>query len=143
VAAQREWFEKDYYKTLGVSSTATDKELTSAYRKLAKQHHPDTNPASEDKFKEISAAYDVLGDAGQAQGVRRGPSPRASGPVVSRIRRVRRGRPPSGSRTWATSATSSAALFGGGRRGAEPPDPSGAPTSRPSSTCRSRTPSAG
>jgi len=63
VAAQREWIEKDYYKTLGVSSTVTDKELTRAYRKLAKQYHPDTNPNSEDKFKEISAAYDVLGDA--------------------------------------------------------------------------------
>jgi molecular chaperone DnaJ len=55
--------EKDYYETLGVSSTATDKELTRAYRKLAKQYHPDANPASEDKFKEITAAYDVLGDA--------------------------------------------------------------------------------
>lgn len=63
MAAQREWLEKDYYQTLGVSSTATDKELTRAYRKLAKQYHPDANPASEDKFKEISAAYDVLGDA--------------------------------------------------------------------------------
>jgi molecular chaperone DnaJ len=63
VAAQREWLDKDYYQTLGVSSTATDKELTRAYRKLAKQYHPDANPASEDKFKEISAAYDVLGDA--------------------------------------------------------------------------------
>lgn len=63
MAAQREWLEKDYYQTLGVSSTATDKELTKAYRKLAKQYHPDTNPASEDKFKDISAAYDVLGDA--------------------------------------------------------------------------------
>ena len=63
MAAQREWLDKDYYQTLGVSSTATDKELTRAYRKLAKQYHPDANPASEDKFKEISAAYDVLGDA--------------------------------------------------------------------------------
>ncbi len=63
MAAQREWLEKDYYQTLGVSSTATDKELTRAYRKLAKQYHPDANPASEDKFKEITAAYDVLGDA--------------------------------------------------------------------------------
>jgi len=63
VAPQREWFEKDYYKTLGVSSTATAKEITSAYRKLAKKHHPDTNPGQEDTFKDISAAYDVLGDA--------------------------------------------------------------------------------
>jgi len=62
VAAQREWFEKDYYKELGVVSTATDKEITRAYRKLAKQHHPDANPGSEERFKEISAAYDVLGD---------------------------------------------------------------------------------
>jgi len=63
VAPQREWFEKDYYKTLGVPSTATAKEITSAYRKLAKKHHPDTNPGNDDVFKEISAAYDVLGDA--------------------------------------------------------------------------------
>jgi len=63
VAPQREWFEKDYYKTLGVASTATAKEITSAYRKLAKKHHPDTNPGGDETFKEISAAYDVLGDA--------------------------------------------------------------------------------
>ena len=63
MAAQREWFEKDYYKVLGVVSTASDKEITRAYRKLAKQHHPDANPGSEERFKEISAAYDVLGDA--------------------------------------------------------------------------------
>ncbi len=62
MAAQREWFEKDYYKVLGVVSTATDKEITRAYRKLAKQFHPDANPGSEDRFKEVSAAYDVLGD---------------------------------------------------------------------------------
>ena len=63
MAPQREWFEKDYYKTLGVPATATAKEITSAYRKLAKKHHPDANPGSDETFKEISAAYDVLGDA--------------------------------------------------------------------------------
>src|ERR1700677_4569596 len=62
MAPQREWFEKDYYKVLGVPDTATDKEIGKAYRKLDKQYHPDANPGSEDRFKEISAAYDVLGD---------------------------------------------------------------------------------
>lgn len=66
--AQREWFDKDYYNVLGVSKTATDKEITKAYRKLAKQYHPDANPgdkAAEERFKDVSAAYDVLGDAGK------------------------------------------------------------------------------
>ena len=63
MAPQREWFEQDYYKILGVPKSATAKEVTSAYRKLAKQHHPDTNAGNDEKFKEISAAYDVLGDA--------------------------------------------------------------------------------
>src|ERR1019366_1918329 len=61
--AEREWFEKDYYKVLGLSTGATEKEITRAYRKFAKALHPDTNPGSEEKFKEISGAYDVLGDA--------------------------------------------------------------------------------
>lgn len=61
--AQREWYEKDYYQVLGVAKDANDKELTRAYRKLAKQYHPDTNSGTEEKFKEISAAYDVLGDS--------------------------------------------------------------------------------
>ena len=60
--AEREWFEKDYYKVLGVTQSASEKEITRAYRKLAKELHPDTNPGSEERFKEVSAAYDVLGD---------------------------------------------------------------------------------
>ncbi len=60
--AEREWFDTDYYKVLGVTSTATAAEITKAYRKLAKQHHPDTNPGSEARFKEITAANDVVGD---------------------------------------------------------------------------------
>jgi molecular chaperone DnaJ len=63
LAPQREWFEKDYYKVLGVPEGATQKEITRAYRKLAKEHHPDANPGQEERFKEISAAYDVVGDA--------------------------------------------------------------------------------
>jgi molecular chaperone DnaJ len=66
VAAQREWFEKDYYAVLGVAPGASEKELSRAYKKLAKAHHPDANagnPAAEERFKEVNAAYDVLGDA--------------------------------------------------------------------------------
>jgi molecular chaperone DnaJ len=65
MAAQRDWYEKDYYKVLGVADTATAKEITKAYRKLARDSHPDTHPGdakSEDRFKEVSSAYDVLGD---------------------------------------------------------------------------------
>jgi len=66
VAPQREWFDTDYYAVLGVSSDASEKEITRAYRKLAKQYHPDANPGNkeaEDRFKEVSAANDVLSDA--------------------------------------------------------------------------------
>src|SRR5215211_8601814 len=65
MAPQREWFEKDYYKTLGVPEGASQKDITKAYRKLARQNHPDANPndsSAEDRFKEVSAAYDVIGD---------------------------------------------------------------------------------
>lgn len=65
MAAQREWFEKNYYEVLGVPESAIQKDITKAYRKLARQYHPDANPgnsAAEEKFKDISAAYDVLGD---------------------------------------------------------------------------------
>ncbi len=60
--AQREWFEKDYYKVLGVSQGASQDEVRKAYRKLSKQLHPDSG-GDEERFKEVSAAYDVLGDA--------------------------------------------------------------------------------
>ena len=62
---QREWFEKDYYKVLSIPENATGSEIHDAYRKLAKQLHPDINPGdvvSEERFKQVTAAYDVLGD---------------------------------------------------------------------------------
>lgn len=65
MAAQREWFETDYYAVLGVSPESTAKEITRAYRKLARELHPDQNPgdaAAESRFKEVAAAYDVVGD---------------------------------------------------------------------------------
>src|SRR3954462_486855 len=56
---------KDYYSTLGVAKTATEKEVKQAYRKLARKFHPDVTPgdaSAEGKFKEINEAYEVLGD---------------------------------------------------------------------------------
>jgi DnaJ-class molecular chaperone len=56
----------DFYSALGVSKTASEKEIRSAYRKLARKHHPDVNPgdkAAEAKFKDITSAYEVLSDA--------------------------------------------------------------------------------
>ncbi len=56
---------KDYYNILGVSRNATEREIKQAYRKLARQHHPDVNPSdksAEEKFKQINEAYEVLSD---------------------------------------------------------------------------------
>src|SRR5262245_84938 len=57
--------KKDYYAILGVKSSATEKEIRSAYKKLARKYHPDVNPnnkQAEEKFKEITEAYEVLAD---------------------------------------------------------------------------------
>src|SRR5256886_5903078 len=56
---------KDYYKTLGVGRTASDEEIRKAFRKLARQYHPDVakdKKSAEEKFKEINEAYEVLSD---------------------------------------------------------------------------------
>lgn len=61
---------RDFYETLGVAKSATPEQIKSAYRKLARQFHPDRNPGDKEaaaKFKEIQQAYDVLSDADKRQ----------------------------------------------------------------------------
>lgn len=67
--AENEWLTKDFYQVLGVPQEADAAQITKAYRKLARQYHPDVNksPQAEEKFKSISEAYDVLSDAEQRQ----------------------------------------------------------------------------
>src|ERR1051325_6144919 len=59
----KDWIEKDYYKVLGVSKDAKPEDIKKAYRKLARENHPDANPGNpeaEKRFKEVSDANDVL-----------------------------------------------------------------------------------
>jgi len=68
--ASQDWFEKDFYKVLGVDKSASDEDIKKTYRKLARKFHPDSaDPANKDaaeaKFKEISEAYSVLSDKDQ------------------------------------------------------------------------------
>ncbi|MDA3023803.1 MAG: DnaJ domain-containing protein, partial [Actinomycetota bacterium] len=63
MAPQREWLEKDYYATLGVSKDATTTEIKKAYRRLARENHPDAKPddsRAEARFKDIGEAYSVV-----------------------------------------------------------------------------------
>ncbi|MFD7654044.1 molecular chaperone DnaJ [Actinosynnema sp. NPDC059797] len=66
---------RDYYGTLGVSKNATPEEIKRAYRKLARQLHPDVNPNEEARFKEVTAAYEVLSDPKKRQVVDLGGDP--------------------------------------------------------------------
>jgi molecular chaperone DnaJ len=66
VASNADWANKDFYKILGVDKDADAAAIKKAYRKLAREHHPDSKPgdkAAEERFKEIAEAYDVVGDA--------------------------------------------------------------------------------
>lgn len=66
--ASQDWFDKDFYKVLGVAKDVSDTDLKKTYRKLARTYHPDStqgDPAAEAKFKEISEAYSVLSDKEQ------------------------------------------------------------------------------
>ncbi|MBC3185788.1 molecular chaperone DnaJ [Corynebacterium sp. zg-331] len=63
--AEREWAEKDYYADLGVASSASQEDIKKAYRKIARENHPDKKPgdkAAEERFKKAAEAYDILGD---------------------------------------------------------------------------------
>jgi len=66
----RDWLDKDFYATLGVSKDASTEDIKKAYKKLARENHPDLNPGdteAEKKFKEISEASSVLGDERKRQ----------------------------------------------------------------------------
>ena len=68
--ASQDWIDKDFYAVLGVSQDASAEEVKKAYRKLARQHHPDKNPddpAAEQKFKDIAEAHTVLSDPEQRE----------------------------------------------------------------------------
>ncbi|TLP78995.1 DnaJ C-terminal domain-containing protein [Nesterenkonia sphaerica] len=68
--ASQDWINKDFYSILGVSRDATAEEIKKAYRKLARQHHPDKNPddpSAEQRFKDISEAHSVLSDPEERQ----------------------------------------------------------------------------
>lgn len=106
--------QRDYYEVLGVARTASDQAIKNAYRKLAKQYHPDRNrsdPAAADRFKAVQEAYDVLSTAEKRrrydQFGHAGVDPRAAGPA---------GRP----RAWSSSGPGGAGFdvggFGGGMR---------------------------
>ena len=140
--AQREWFEKDYYSVLGVDEDASQKDITRAYRKLARENHPDSNPGdakAEERFKDISAAYDVVGDTEKRKKydeVRKlGPMGGGFGAGAAARSRpvVHRGRRGPGRHPRAACSTEVAAP------GPRAPGLGEARTSKPSSTCPSTT----
>ena len=103
---------KDYYEALGVDRKASADEIKRAYRKLARQYHPDRNPgdkAAEERFKEISQAHDVLGDPEKRKQYDRGTGPFAGGG------RARAGSPAAS--TPAALGDILSNLFGGGAAG--------------------------
>ena len=149
VAAQREWFEKDYYQVLGVASTATDKEITQGLPQAGQAVPPRRQPGIRGPLQgdlgrlrrarrrrpSARSTTRCAGSARPAASAARAGSAASAGPGPAA---------PSGSRTWATSATSSAACsaVAAARRRRARRAPARGRRREPSCTCRSRTPSA-
>ena len=132
--------QRDLYSVLGVDKKASPDEIKKAYRKLARQYHPDRNPGdkqAEERFKEISAAYDVLGDADKRKQYDRGGMFAGGGPGggARRLRRAAR------SRTSSPTSSAAAAAAAPAHRARAAPAPSAGATSRPRSRSPSSSPS--
>ena len=113
----KDFVEKDYYKVLGVPKDATEAEIKKAYRKLAREFHPDANKGdakAEERFKEISEANDILGDPKKRKEYDEARALFGNGGFRPG---ARRGRRLASTSTWATSSEAAPRAAAGGRRG--------------------------